>query len=57
MDIAKTVKQIRKARGLNTKAFAALLGVSDRTVENWEQGRSVPHPSVLILLEGLKKNR
>ncbi len=36
------VKQIRMNTGLSQKQFAALIGVSKRTLENWEQGRRMP---------------
>lgn len=32
----------RKARGLSQSGAAPLLGVTLRTLENWEQGRSQP---------------
>ena len=55
------VKSIRMKVGLSQSAFAALLGVSPRTLQDWEQGRRTPngparsllrvadrHPEVLI---------
>ena len=36
------VKSIRDSMGMSQDRFAALLGVSKRTVENWEQGRRQP---------------
>lgn len=55
------VKSIRLKVGLSQSAFAALLGVSPRTLQDWEQGRRTPngparsllrvadrHPEVLI---------
>ncbi|MBQ6052297.1 MAG: helix-turn-helix domain-containing protein [Clostridia bacterium] len=43
---------IRKDLKLSQKAFASVLGVSTRTVEAWEAGRSNPSPTArnLILL-------
>ena len=35
-------KQIRKKLQLSQSAFAALMGVSLRTVQDWEQGRRTP---------------
>ena len=36
------VKLIREKVGLSQSQFALLLGVSKRTLENWEQGRRHP---------------
>ena len=36
------VKDIRDGFGLTQEQFAALLGISVRTLRNWEQGRRVP---------------
>lgn len=36
------VKAIRKRIGVSQEKFALLLGVSKRTLENWEQGRRHP---------------
>ena len=33
------VREIREKTGLSQIRFAALIGVSKRTLENWEQGR------------------
>ena len=40
----------RKALNLTQKAFAKILGVSPRTVEAWEAGRSTPSPTARNLL-------
>lgn len=37
------VKQIRERYALSQSEFAALLGVSIKTLQNWEQGRRAPH--------------
>jgi len=37
------VKHVREKIGLSQAKFAMLIGVSKRTLENWEQGRR--HPS------------
>ncbi len=42
--------QIRKSLSLTQRAFAAILGVSCRTVEAWESGRSNPAPTARKLL-------
>lgn len=36
---APDVKAIRERLGLSQARFAALMGVSPRTLQNWEQGR------------------
>ncbi len=51
MDIKKT----RKVLNLNTSKFGDLIGVSGRTIEDWEQGRHKPSKSVLMLLSKLIK--
>ncbi|AFL74896.1 helix-turn-helix domain-containing protein [Thiocystis violascens] len=43
-------RAIRQRMGLTQDAFAALLGVSPRTLEGWEQGRRQPRGSALALL-------
>ena len=40
----------RKALNLTQKAFARVLGVSPRTVEAWESGRTTPSPTARNLL-------
>jgi len=35
------VQRIRERTGLSQTKFARLIGVSKRTLENWEQGRRV----------------
>ncbi len=43
-------RAIRQRMGLTQDAFAALLGVSARTLEGWEQGRRHPRGPALALL-------
>ncbi|MYM85832.1 helix-turn-helix domain-containing protein [Rugamonas sp. FT82W] len=40
----------RKSTGLTSAEFAKLLGVSVRTLEDWEQGRQQPEGAALTLL-------
>lgn len=44
------VVKLRHSLSLTQKAFAALLGVSTRTVEAWEGGRTTPAPTAKKLL-------
>jgi putative transcriptional regulator len=45
------VKVIREKVGLSQNHFALLIGVSKRTLENWEQGRRHPTgPAKALLL-------
>jgi putative transcriptional regulator len=41
---------IRQQTGLTQSQFAALIGVSKRTLENWEQGRRQPTGPAKVLL-------
>jgi len=45
------VKAIRARMGLSQDRFAMILGVSKRTVENWEQGRRHPTGAARSLLK------
>ncbi len=48
------ISQVTEARqkvGMSQENFAELLGVSVRTLKNWEQGRSKPNRTVLSLLK------
>lgn len=42
VDVNQDVQSIRERMGLSQSAFAALLGVSTRTLQDWEQGRRQP---------------
>ncbi len=44
------VAGIRASYGLSQEKFAALLGISVRTLQNWEQGRRRPHGPARVLL-------
>lgn len=48
---APDVKQIREGYQLSQSEFAALLGVSIKTLQNWEQGRRTPHGAARVLLQ------
>jgi len=45
------VKRIRERYALSQSEFAALLGISIKTLQNWEQGRRTPHGSARVLLQ------
>lgn len=50
------VKSIRAKTGLSQNGFANVLGVSKRTLENWEQGRRSPTGPARALLKILDAN-
>ena len=47
---AVNVSEIRNSLSMTQKAFALLLGVSTRTVEAWECGKSNPTPTAKKLM-------
>ena len=51
-DVAKT----RKKTGLSQAHFAQLLGVSVRTLQDWEQGRRAPSGAARTLIAIAAKN-
>lgn len=50
------VAQTRKKTGLSQARFAQLLGVSVRTLQDWEQGRRAPSGAARTLLTIAAKN-
>jgi len=50
------VGDIREKTGLSQSRFAALLGVSVRTLQDWEQGRRAPSGAARTLLLIAAKN-
>lgn len=50
------VQSIRKKTGLSQNQFALLIGVSVRTLQNWEQGRRTPQGPALALLKVFKND-
>ena len=50
------VADIRKKTGLSQSRFALLLGVSTRTLQDWEQGRRAPSGAARSLLLIANKN-
>lgn len=51
-----SVAAIRERTGLTQPKFAALLGVSVRTLQEWEQGRRAPSGAARTLLMVAAKN-
>lgn len=51
-----SVDAIRERTGLSQKHFSALLGVSVRTLQEWEQGRRAPSGAARTLLMVAAKN-
>ncbi len=50
------VAKIRQKTGLSQSKFASLLGVSVRTLQDWEQGRRIPSGAARTLLLIANKN-
>jgi len=50
------ISAIRENSGLSQKQFAQLLGVSVRTLQEWEQGRRAPSGAARTLLRIAAKN-
>ncbi len=51
-----SVSSVREKTGLSQAKFAALLGVSVRTLQEWEQGRRAPSGAARTLLMIAAKN-
>lgn len=54
--VVPSVAAVRKRTGLPQAAFAKLLGVSVRTLQEWEQGRRAPSGAARTLLLIATKN-
>ena len=50
------VKRIRASYRLSQSEFAALLGISVKTLQNWEQGRRTPDGPARVLLQVAAKH-
>ena len=50
------IKEIRGQFGLSQGQFAAMLGVSIKTLQNWEQGRRRPDGAAQVLLQVAAKH-
>lgn len=44
------IRALREKAGVSQRAFAAMLGVSHRTLQDWEQGRRTPTGPAMNLL-------
>lgn len=55
IDLA-TVKELRKDLDATQRIFGNVMGVSARTVEAWEIGRSTPNGSAARLMQLMAKN-
>ncbi len=51
-----SVSEVRENTGLSQARFAQLLGVSVRTLQDWEQGRRAPSGAARTLLMVAAKN-
>ena len=51
-----SVASIREKTGLSQERFATLLGVSIRTLQDWEQGRRAPSGAARTLLLIAERN-
>jgi len=50
------VKQIREKLKVSQTEFAHIIGVSENTIQNWEQGRRKPEGPAIALLRVTEKN-
>lgn len=53
---APDIKSIRTRHQLTQAQFAALIGVSVRTLQEWEQGRRTPEGPAMVLLRVVKEH-
>lgn len=51
-----SVVEVRLISGLSQAAFAALLGVSVRTLQDWEQGRREPSGAAKTLIKVARRH-
>jgi putative transcriptional regulator len=54
--VLSAAAEAREATGLSQSEFAALLGVSVRTLQGWEQGRKQPSGAARTLLAIARSN-
>jgi putative transcriptional regulator len=56
VDTIEDIKSIRNELHLSQLAFSSLMGISTRTLQEWEQGRRKPTGSALSLLRIAQKH-
>lgn len=56
VEVPEDILEIRHQLNLSQSAFSALLGVSIRTLQDWEQGRRFPRGPALSLLRIAKEH-
>ena len=50
MKIGRFIAERRKCENLTQMQLAGMLGITDRAVSKWENGKSLPDASVMLLL-------
>ena len=53
---AERIANARRVLSVSRHGLSSLLGVSRRTVENWEQGRRIPSGAARLLLAVIEKH-
>lgn len=53
MKVGNLIRRLRREKGLTQLALAEKIGVSDRAVSKWENGRGAPDVSLLPALSGV----
>ena len=53
---APDIKAVRNSMGMSQSEFALMIGVSARTLQNWEQGRRKPEGPAKALLRVVARN-
>jgi len=56
VDPESTIARVRGKLGLSQTKFASLLGISQDTLQNWEQGRREPTGPAKVLLKIASKH-
>lgn len=51
VDPKTDIVRVRGKLGLSQSKFAAILGISENTLQNWEQGRRAPTGPAKVLLK------
>lgn len=54
---ASDVKEIRLSLNMTQSTFAAVMGVSHKTVESWEKGTNIPAGTARRMMSMLKADR